>query len=176
MRTLLLVAVGMIVGAVIGWHARSLLVEPVRPSSIFAFNDRLADTQVPYLMAKGTWRGTGLAPKVNTVRILCDGAEKTCDMHQAHVESLGSTPFLSLYSRSFKITHLDTLNVTAVESLSSECVRQTLMIDRQAKAITLIRTKISKEGACAAVQDEPLTLSLIDGRARSSLRPEERYR
>jgi hypothetical protein len=33
------------------------------------------------------------------------------------------------------------------------------MIDRQAKTVTL-RTKISKEGDCSFVQDEPLTISL----------------
>jgi hypothetical protein len=55
----------------------------------------------------------------------------------------------------------------AEESLPRPCIRQTLLIDRKAKAVALVRTKINKEEMCAPVQDEPLTISLVDGtRAR----------
>ena len=40
------------------------------------------------------------------------------------------------------------------------CIRQTLTFDRVAKAVTMVRTKINKEGACSIVQDAPLTLYL----------------
>jgi hypothetical protein len=163
MRTVVLVAVSVSIGAVIGWQARSFLEEPVRPSASFTFNDRLADAQVPYLSATGMWRGADLANKVNTVRIVCDGTDRTCDMQQADVMSVGSTPFLSLYNQSFKVTQLDANGLTAVELLPSLCIRQTLLIDRQAQAVSLVRTKINREDKCAVVQDEPVTISLVDG-------------
>ncbi len=58
-----------------------------------------------------------------------------------------------------RITKVDTQSVVA-EALPDVCVRQTLTLDRVAKAVTLVRTKISREGACSIVQDAPLTLYL----------------
>lgn len=49
----------------------------------------------------------------------------------------------------------------AGETASADlCIRQTLTFDRAAKAVTFVRTKINREGACSMVQDEPLTLFL----------------
>jgi hypothetical protein len=99
-------------------------------------------------MNDGTWRGADLANKVNTVHILCDAAEQTCEMNQADITSIRSTPFLNLFRQSFRITQLDAESLTAVEILPSDCIRQTLLIDRKAKAVSLVRTKINDEGLC----------------------------
>lgn len=166
MRNIWLITGAVIAGIALGWQAKSLLEQRVYSSASFTFIDRLADFQVPFLSATGTWRGANLANSVNTVKILCDGADKTCDMHQADVMSMGGAPFLSLYDQSFKITQLDSKSLMAVESLPSLCIRQTLLIDRQAKAVSLVRTKISNEDTCAIVQDEPVTISLVDALKR----------
>ena len=166
MRKALLVAIGLIVGGIVGWTAHSLLLEPVRPSEPFTFNDRLSELQSPFLYASGTWRGLDLANKANTVRIFCDGAERNCDLSQADVVSVGGTPHLSVYKQSFKVTQMDAKSLTAVESVPSVCVSQKLLIDRQAKSVNLMRTKINREEQCATVRDEPLTLSLVDGTER----------
>ena len=48
----------------------------------------------------------------------------------------------------------------AEPSLPDLCIRQTLMFDRVAKAVTFVRTKINQEEACSIVHNEPLTLFL----------------
>ena len=97
---------------------------------------------------------------VPMAEILCDAADKTCDMSQADVMSMDGTPWLSVYQQSFRITKLDAQSMLAEPSLPDLCIRQTLSFDRVAKAVTLVRTKISREYTCALVQDEPLTLFL----------------
>jgi hypothetical protein len=166
MRHALLVAISVIVGGIVGWTAHSLLLAPVRPSDPFTFTDRLGEVQSPFLYASGTWRGLDPDNKANTVRIFCDGAEKSCDLSQADIVSVGGTPHLSVYKQSFKVTEMDAKSFTAVESVPSVCVSQKLLIDRQAKSVNLVRTKINREEQCARVRDEPLTLSLVDGTAR----------
>src|SRR5215475_10148585 len=106
MESLLLLLVGIAIGALIGWFAHKLEHE-VRAGGGFTFNDKLSDPQASYLSAAGTWRGDNLANKINTVEIFCTRREMTCDMSQANVMSLTGRPFLSLYSKSFRITKLD---------------------------------------------------------------------
>ena len=74
----------------------------------------------------------------------------------------GGRPWLSLSSKSFRITKFDAQSVVAEPAglIPDRCVRQTLTFDREAKAVTLVRIKINREGACSLVQDEPLTLFL----------------
>ena len=156
----LLVAAALLLGAVAGWQARSLNERPVRAVGTFLFLDKLADAQYPYLSATGTWRGGDLANKINTVRIVCDSAASTCEMEQADIVKLGDHSFLSLHSSSFKITQADANSVTAVDNGSALCVWVTLLFDRVAKAVSLVRTKINKEDVCSMVQDEPVTISL----------------
>lgn len=86
-------------------------------------------------------------------------------MNQADIMSMGSGQFLSLYNQSFEITQLDAESVTG-QSLPDICIRQTLLIDRKAKAVSLVRTKINQEDVCEMVQDEPVTISLVDPLAR----------
>ena len=162
MQKLLLVFIGLIVGAIGGWQVHSFVQEPVQPSEKFVFTDKLRDAQVPYLSATGTWRGMDLANKVNTVRIVCDLAEQTCEMNQANIMSSGITPFLSLYYQSFRITQLNAESLTAVDNLPYPCISQTLLIDRKAKAVSLVRTKSNHQDLCALVRDEPVTISLVD--------------
>jgi hypothetical protein len=150
---------GLVIGGGGGWYARGLAEPDVRASTSFRFNDKLADPQIPYLSAKGSWRGAGLANKINTVDITCDASERNCDLHQADVMSLSGQPWLSSYSKSFRITKLDAQSVVA-EGLPDACVRQALTFDRVAKAVTMVRTKINREDVCSMVQDEPLTLFL----------------
>ncbi|QHO76876.1 hypothetical protein ACH79_33805 [Bradyrhizobium sp. CCBAU 051011] len=150
---------GLVIGSIAGWYARGLTVPDVRASTNFRFNDKLTDPQLPYLSAKGSWRGANLANKVNTVDIICDASERNCDLYQADVMSLSDQPWLSSYSKSFRITKLDAQSVVA-EALPDVCVRQTLTFDRIAKAVTMVRTKINREDACSIVQDAPVTLYL----------------
>ena len=159
MKSGLWLLLGVVIGAVAGWYAHALAKQEVRAVTGFVFSDTLADQKMPYLFAAGTWRGSDLANKVNTVEILCNAPEKTCEMKQADVMSLRA-PTLSLYSKSFRITKLDAESVLAEPALPDLCIRQILTFDRVAKAVTFTRTKINNEGRCSIVQDEPLTLFL----------------
>jgi hypothetical protein len=159
MKSLLLLLLGIAIGALMGWYLRALADRGVRAGGGFTFNDKLSDPQASYLSAKGTWRGADLANKINTVEIFCTRPEMTCNMSQADVMSLGR-PFLSLYSKSFRITKLDDRSVMAEPLLSDLCIRQTLLFDRAAKAVTFARTKINHEEVCSIVQNEPVTLFL----------------
>jgi hypothetical protein len=160
MKSALLLLLGIAIGGVAGWYARALDYREVRAVTPFTFNDKMADRQAPYLSATGTWRGGNLANKVNTVHILCDRPEMACEMSQADVMSLGGQPFLSLYSKSFRVTKLDAQSVMAEPLWPDLCIRQTLTFDRTAKAVTFVRTKINHEDACSMVQNEPVTLFL----------------
>jgi hypothetical protein len=160
MKSLLLLLLGIAIGALMGWYLRALADRGVRAGGGFTFNDKLSDPQASYLSAKGTWRGADLANKINTVEIFCTHSEMTCDMSQADVISLTGRPFLSLYSKSFRITKLDDRSVMAEPSLPDLCIRQTLLFDRAAKAVTFARTKINHEEVCSMVQNEPVTLFL----------------
>ena len=73
------------------------------------------DRQIPYLSAKGSWRGDNLANKINTVHIVCDPSN--CDLYQADVMSLGGGAFLSLYNTTFRITKVDAQSVVAEPNL-----------------------------------------------------------
>jgi len=158
MKPTLWLLLGLIVGASLGWYVHGLSEQDVRASANFTFTDKLADRQVPYLSAKGSWRGDNLANKINTVHIVCDPSN--CDLYQADVMSLGGGAYLSLYNTTFRITKVDAQSVVAEPNLPELCVRQTLTFDRVAKAVTIVRTKISREDACSVVQDEPLRLVL----------------
>ena len=159
MKSVLWLLLGCVIGSILGWYVRGLAQPEVRAGTDFSFLDKLADDHDPFLSATGTWRGN-LANKINTVHILCDAADKTCDMSQADVMSMDGTPWLSVYQQSFRITKLDEQSMLAEPSWPDLCIRQTLSFDRVAKAVTLVRTKISREYTCALVQDEPLTLFL----------------
>jgi hypothetical protein len=158
MKSVLWLLLALVIGGIVGWYMRGLGEQDVRASTNFAFNDHLADQQVPYLSAVGSWRGGDLGNKINTVEIMCNPSERTCDLSQANVIWLGG-PRLYLYSKSFRITKLDAQSVVAEPNLPDLCIRQTLTFDRVAKAVTLVRTKINREDVCSIVQDEPLTLS-----------------
>jgi hypothetical protein len=160
MRSVLWLLLGCLVGGILGWYARGLNNGEVRVAGTFIFIDKLADEKVPFLSARGTWRGGNLANKVNTVHILCDISERTCDMYQADVLALRGTPLLSLYNKSFRITKLDAQSLMAEPNLPDLCIRQTLTFDLIAKAVTFVRTKINREDVCSMVQEEPLTLFL----------------
>jgi hypothetical protein len=160
MKSVLLLLLGLVIGGIVGWYVRGF-AEQVRSAS-FGFVDKLADQQMPYLFANGSWRGGDLANKINTVEIICTPSEGNCNLHQADVISWGwsSGRWLSVYIKSFRITKLDAQSVVAEPNLPDLCIRQTLTLDRVAKAVTLVRTKINREDVCSIVQDEPLTLFL----------------
>jgi hypothetical protein len=164
LKMILVGTIGVIVGAICGWQARSFVQEGIRPSASFVFRDNLADARAPFLSAEGTWRGGDIANKANTVKIWCC-AEKTCEMHQADIVSFGEGTYLSLYDNSFTVTQLDAERLTAETTLPDLCIRQTLLIDRKAKAVSLVRMKINNEDLCEVVQSEPVTISLVDPRA-----------
>jgi hypothetical protein len=158
MKPTLWLLLGLIVGASLGWYVHGLSEQVVRASANFTFTDKLADHQIPYLSAKGSWRGDNLANKINTVHIVCDPSN--CDLYQADVMSLGGGAYLSLYNTTFRITKVDAQSVVAEPNLPELCIRQTLTFDRVAKAVTIERTKINREDACSVVQDETLRLFL----------------
>jgi hypothetical protein len=160
MKPALWLLLGLVIGGGAGWYMHEFTVQDVRASTNFRFNDNLADRQAAYLSATGSWRGGDLANKINTVQITCFASEMNCDLNQADVMSLGGGPFLSMYSKSFRITKLDAESVVAEQNLPELCIRQTLTFDRVAKAVTMVRTKINRQAVCSMVQDEPLTLFL----------------
>src|SRR5829696_1707705 len=94
---------GLVIGGSASWYVRGLTERDVRAGGTLSFHDRLADRQVPYLSATGSWRGANLANKINRVRIVCDPSESNCDLLQADVMPLSGQPWLSLDSTSFRI-------------------------------------------------------------------------
>ena len=72
MKSVLWLLLGLVIGGIVGWYVRGLGEQDVRASTNFAFVDKLADQQLPYLSANGSWRGGDLANKINTVEIICD--------------------------------------------------------------------------------------------------------
>lgn len=181
MGKVLIATMGVIVGALCGWQARSLFQESVRPASVrpasvrplsvrpavvrpvepFTFNDKLNDAQAPYLYAAGTWRGGDLGGQVNAVRIECDGAKKTCEIHHAYIMSIREGEFLSLDDKAFSVTQMDAETLTA-EAAPDICIRQTLLIDRKAKTVSVVRTKTDHKDGCETVPAEPVTYALVD--------------
>ena len=128
MKTTLCLLLGLVVGASLGWYVSGLSDQDVRASANFVFTDKLADRQIPYLSAKGSWRGDNLADKIN-VHIVCDPSN--CDLYQADVMSLGGGAFLTLYNTTFRITKVDAQSVVAEPNLPELCIRQTLTFDRE---------------------------------------------
>lgn len=136
----LLVVVAFVASGVLGYLARDAIQHSIRPHQRYYFNDKLAGPQMGSLSATGTWRGADLASPINTVRIWCDRDNRTCEMVQADVTTLGSSSFLTLHSEMYSISQLDSKLLTAINE-TPMCVRQTLMIDRLAQTVSLVRTK-----------------------------------
>ena len=61
--------------------------------------------------------------------------------------SLGGGAFPPPYNTTFRITKGHTQSVVAEPNLPELCIRQTLTFDRVAKAVTIVRTKINREGS-----------------------------
>ncbi|MBA4171371.1 MAG: hypothetical protein C0511_01620 [Hyphomicrobium sp.] len=166
MRIVLWLVLAAALGLVLGWQLRALGERDPRALGAFTIVDRLSDPQAPYISATGTWRGQDLAQAVNTVRIVCDATDKTCDMSQADLFNSDRRLYLGLHQQSFRITELNAKNLAAEELSPGLCVRQRLLIDREAETIMLVRTKINRSGDCAIVQDAPLQLFLGEATAR----------
>jgi hypothetical protein len=69
MKSVLWLLLGLVIGGIVGWYVRELSKPEVRASTIFAFLDKLADQQMPFLSAIGSWRGGDLANKINTAAL-----------------------------------------------------------------------------------------------------------
>ena len=78
----------------------------------------------------------------------------------ADVTELGGTPYLYLDDTSYQIVRRDPQTLVAENKPGMGCVRETITFDRLAKKVTYVRTKIGKESACDAVQDEPVSMYL----------------
>jgi hypothetical protein len=156
---LMALGVGLFIG---GWTAGQTAVpKPRSGTSLFVY-DRLDDERLAYLSAQGSWFGPGVATKVNSVEINCWLSERNCELFEANLVTLNDQPFLQIFRSHFKITSQSTTSLAA-EDDSAECIRRTLAVDRKSKSVSLIRSKVSREGMCNLVQDEALTLTLVDG-------------
>jgi hypothetical protein len=153
----------LIFGAIAGWYAKAAFTPTVLPSSIFTFNDRLADPQAPYLSASGTWSGEKLVHPVNTVRLSCTAIEKTCEMNEAYLSSLGGNTSIFLQYSLFNLTRVTSEQVVATEEPASACTRRTLLFDRKAKSVTLVITKVTKDLFCGSADEPPITANLTRG-------------
>jgi hypothetical protein len=159
MKPVLWLLLAFVIGGSVGWYIRGFSEQEVRAATKFSFTDNLADRQVPYVSAQGSWRGGDLASKINTAEIVCFAHESNCDVYEADVLPL-SRPLLSLSRESFQITKIDAQSVIAESISHARCIRETLSFDRVAKAVTLVRTKINREDACSMLQNEPVTFFL----------------
>ena len=155
--------VSVIASGVAGYGLRVMSEHHIRPHTHYTFDDKISDPQGGGLMATGTWRGADLASPVNVVRIWCERTNQTCELHQVDMTTFGTSAFLTLHSTTFLTSQVDTKLLTAVNE-SAVCVRQTLVVDRQAQTVSLVRTKRNSQDMCSAVQDEPFTISLADPR------------
>lgn len=159
MRLIALSLAAFLIGGAGGWHLRALTAPQPRVVTALTFNDRLSDASAPYFSAKGTWRGADLANKVNTVRIVCDGTDRSCETSQADLIHYGA-PVVSLHTERYKILTLTDTSLVAEPFSPGSCIRVTLTVDRIAKVVTYLRTKANQDSGCFMVQDEPVTLYL----------------
>ena len=74
-------------------------------------------------------------------------------------EVFGDQLFLELEPTYFSITSIDATSVTAVDEDKDSCIRKTLLVDRAAKAVSLIQTKVA-DPQCIQV-GYPKTWSLV---------------
>lgn len=174
MKAVLWLLLGLAIGGFVGWYVRGDNEQVVHAQGSFTFLDKLADP-LPVLIARGTWRGASVANKVNTVRIMCDALEKTCNMSEAEVSSWTGDHFLYLHDTSLAITKLDDQSVIAETVPPDLCIHQTLTFNRVAKAVTYVRTKINREDVCSGVEEEPVTLFLDEPPLWRSIRQGEKY-
>jgi hypothetical protein len=105
---------------------------------------------------------------VNVARVSCDLINRQCEINQSEIKDVGG-PTLDLDWSIFKVTQVDESSLTAVNTSEISCVRETLLIDRKAKAVSVVTAKISNEGLCQNVHGEPMTSTLVDGWKASAL-------
>lgn len=161
MRTALLILIALIAGTAAGWYLRKADEKSVRAAQLFTLTDQL-DGKLNFLAASGTWIGADLATKTNTVRIFCNPDEKSCEVTQADVTALMKVPILNLEKSTYGISKIDSGSLVAEAQPGAGCIRQTLLVDRVAKRVSFVRTKIKREPPCDIVQDEPVMLYLGD--------------
>lgn len=159
-KSLLLFGCALLV--VVGWFAREKTFPKLQSASNLTYSDTLSDSKTRYMSAEGVWYGPSLLTTVNSVRVRCYGDEGYCEIFEADILPFGEKKLLRTFITIFKIISI-TQKLLVAEDESAVCVRKTLTVDRLSKSVALVRTKISKEGMCDAVQDTPLTLTLVDG-------------
>lgn len=149
-----------VAGLVVGYSIRGETTQ-VRPGGFYTFVDKLSDPQSGILTATGTWYGRDLANAINRAIVSCDRANRTCELLQANILSFGGSSSLDIHWQTFAVSQLDAGMLTAIDE-SAVCVRQTLVIDRQSKAVAFVRSKKDRSEICKGIQDEPMALSLGD--------------
>jgi hypothetical protein len=141
-----------------GYLYRDSNTQKLLSGESFMFLDHLSDVQFNYFSARGVWKGEDLANKINAARVLCRSLEQSCVLTQANIISLGSNDYVSLYEDQFNVSKIDDKFLVATND--GQCVRQTLLVDRQSKSVSLVRTKRNQSEECAVVQSEPVSLWL----------------
>jgi hypothetical protein len=157
MRTALFVIMAFVGGVIAGWQLRES-DKAILSSQSFYYSDKLDEPQSSYLSAEGTWHASNLATKFNTAKILCTTGR--CDIVEANVIDLNRVSYLGLYSSVYSVTQQDSRVLTATENSSPTCAQRMLVIDRNTKIVSLIRTKKESAADCDLLQDEPLNLIL----------------
>ena len=162
MRSLLLGSLILVVGAVSGFYVSKVTQPEVKPYWGLTFGDKLGEVTYAYLSATGSW-ADGSANKVNRVHVNCDPSRSMCTVMTAEVlkyEVFGDQLFLELEPTYFSIKSIDATSVTAVDEDKDACIRKTLLVDRAAKAVSLIQTK-DPDARCIQI-GYPKTWSLVD--------------
>lgn len=161
MRLFLIIILFLVAGSAAGWFLRDMSEKRIHAVRPFTLIDKLSE-KTPSLFAEGTWRGGGFSNTPNTARIFCDPAAKTCETIQADVVRSIDRSTIDLNTATFSITRIDQRSLIAERMPSSDCARATMLVDRVAKRVSIVETKISQDVRCAAVQDAPVTLFLGD--------------
>lgn len=161
MRLFFLVIFMLAAGSVGGWFARDMSAKRIHAVRPFILDDKLSEP-APSFSAEGTWRGADLTNAVNTARIICDPAVRLCETIKANVVTRLDRSTVDLDAATYSITKLDDRSLVAEGLQKSDCIRDTIFVDRVAKRIQLVQTKVNQDAHCAGIQDAPLTLFLGD--------------
>lgn len=159
MRSILACIVCLFIGIVTGFYLAKSDSPRIIPSGGGA-SDRLAEKQFPHLSAKGSWVGDNAIAIENEADIDCELERKMCTMTIATINDISSgTKNLSLDRSFFEIRSLDAGALQAVDEPKDSCLRTTLLFDRSAKTMTMIKTN-EASAECSQWTGYPKTWTL----------------
>jgi len=119
-----------------------------------------------YVSAKGTWVliNEKMAEPEQTTHLQCFRERHMCIGATANVSGEGGKKIVSVDADVYEIERWDDHEiVTKPRETSGRCVRYVLKFNRVQKSVTGLRSTISTEGPCKAIEAKELHMLLSDG-------------